>query len=108
VTRPTRFYSGSVWSRSLETGLRTSTYKLATLMALIDYCIENMPERLLVLRGSGSRYKDQLTRTPALPVGTAGVALWSEAGGARTRDHHDGGLPGPVSALGAQGFRHRG
>jgi hypothetical protein len=29
----------------LETGLRTSTYKLATLMALIDYCIENMPER---------------------------------------------------------------
>jgi hypothetical protein len=29
----------------LETGLRTATYKLATLMALIDYCIENMPER---------------------------------------------------------------
>jgi hypothetical protein len=29
----------------LETGLRTATYKLAALMALIDYCIENMPER---------------------------------------------------------------
>ena len=28
----------------LETGLRTSTYKLATLMALIEHCIENMPE----------------------------------------------------------------
>jgi HNH endonuclease len=28
----------------LETGLRTATYKLATLMALIDHCIENMPE----------------------------------------------------------------
>ena len=29
----------------LETGMRTATYKLATLMALIDHCIENMPER---------------------------------------------------------------
>lgn len=29
----------------LETGLRTATYKLATLMALIDFCIENMPQR---------------------------------------------------------------
>jgi len=29
----------------LETGLRTATYKLATLVALIDHCIENMPER---------------------------------------------------------------
>jgi len=29
----------------LETGLRTATYKLATLMALIDHCLENMPER---------------------------------------------------------------
>ena len=29
----------------LETGLRTATYKLATLMALIDHCIENVPER---------------------------------------------------------------
>jgi hypothetical protein len=29
----------------LETGLRTATYKLATLMTLIDHCIENMPER---------------------------------------------------------------
>ena len=28
----------------LETGLRTATYKLATLMALIEHCIENMPE----------------------------------------------------------------
>jgi hypothetical protein len=28
----------------LETGLRTATYKLATLMALIDQCIENLPE----------------------------------------------------------------
>ena len=27
----------------LETGLRTATYKLATLMALIEHCIENMP-----------------------------------------------------------------
>lgn len=27
----------------LETGLRTATYKLATLMALIDHCIENLP-----------------------------------------------------------------
>ena len=29
----------------LDPGLRTATYKLATLMALIDHCIENMPER---------------------------------------------------------------
>jgi hypothetical protein len=29
----------------LETGLRTATYKLATLMALIEHSIENMPER---------------------------------------------------------------
>lgn len=29
----------------LETGLRTATYKLVTLMALIDHCIENIPER---------------------------------------------------------------
>lgn len=29
----------------LETGLRTATYKLATLMALIDQCIENLPEQ---------------------------------------------------------------
>jgi hypothetical protein len=29
----------------LETGLRTATYKLATLMALIDYCIEHVPSR---------------------------------------------------------------
>jgi hypothetical protein len=29
----------------LETGLRTATYKLATLMALIDHCVENLPER---------------------------------------------------------------
>jgi hypothetical protein len=29
----------------LETGLRTATYKLATLTALIDYCIENVPHR---------------------------------------------------------------
>lgn len=28
----------------LETGLRTATYKLATLMALIDLCIENFPD----------------------------------------------------------------
>lgn len=28
----------------LETGLRTATYKLATLMALIDYAIEHVPE----------------------------------------------------------------
>ena len=28
----------------LETGLRTATYKLATLMALIDQCIENLPD----------------------------------------------------------------
>lgn len=27
----------------LETGLRTATYKLATLMAIIEHCIENMP-----------------------------------------------------------------
>lgn len=27
----------------LETGLRTATYKLSTLMALIDHCIENLP-----------------------------------------------------------------
>ncbi len=36
----------------LETGLRTATYKLATLMALIEHCIEKLPEntdeRLLV------------------------------------------------------------
>jgi hypothetical protein len=30
---------------TLETGLRTATYKLATLMALIEHCIENMPDR---------------------------------------------------------------
>jgi hypothetical protein len=29
----------------LETGLRTATYKLATLMALIEHSIENLPER---------------------------------------------------------------
>ncbi|WP_055404116.1 MULTISPECIES: HNH endonuclease [unclassified Mycobacterium] len=29
----------------LETGLRTATYKLGALMALIDHCIENMPDR---------------------------------------------------------------
>ena len=29
----------------LETGLRTATYKLATLMALIEHCIENLPEQ---------------------------------------------------------------
>jgi 5-methylcytosine-specific restriction endonuclease McrA len=29
----------------LETGLRTATYKLATLMALLEHCIENMPAR---------------------------------------------------------------
>lgn len=29
----------------LETGLRTATYKLATLMALVDHCIENVPAR---------------------------------------------------------------
>ena len=28
----------------LETGRRTATYKLATLMALIEHCIENLPE----------------------------------------------------------------
>lgn len=28
----------------LETGLRTATYKLATLMALIDQCIEHLPD----------------------------------------------------------------
>lgn len=28
----------------LETGLRTATYKLATLMALIDYAVEHIPE----------------------------------------------------------------
>lgn len=27
----------------LETGLRTATYKLATLMALMDHCLENLP-----------------------------------------------------------------
>ena len=30
----------------LETGARVATYKLATLMALIDQCIENLPEHL--------------------------------------------------------------
>lgn len=29
----------------LETGLRTATYKLATLMALVEHCIENLPEK---------------------------------------------------------------
>lgn len=29
----------------LETGLRTATYKLATLSALVDHCVENLPER---------------------------------------------------------------
>lgn len=29
----------------LETGLRTATYKLATLMALVEHCIENLPAR---------------------------------------------------------------
>ena len=28
----------------LETGLRTATYKLATLMALVDDCVEYLPE----------------------------------------------------------------
>lgn len=29
----------------LETGLRTATYKLATLMALVNHCVENMPDQ---------------------------------------------------------------
>src|SRR5690349_7455894 len=29
----------------LESGQRVATYKLATLMALVDHCIENLPER---------------------------------------------------------------
>ena len=29
----------------LETGQRDATYKLATLMAIIEHCIENLPER---------------------------------------------------------------
>ncbi len=29
----------------LETGQRDATYKLATLMALIDHCIENLPQK---------------------------------------------------------------
>lgn len=29
----------------LETGVRVATYKLATLMALIDHCIENLPQQ---------------------------------------------------------------
>ena len=29
----------------LETGLRTATYKLATFMALVEYCIENLPQQ---------------------------------------------------------------
>jgi HNH endonuclease len=29
----------------LETGLRVATYKLATLMALLEHCVENLPER---------------------------------------------------------------
>lgn len=29
----------------LESGLRTATYKLATLMALIEHCIENLPDQ---------------------------------------------------------------
>ena len=29
----------------LETGLRTATYKLATLMALLEHCVENLPDR---------------------------------------------------------------
>jgi hypothetical protein len=29
----------------LETGQRTATYKLALLMALLEHCIENLPER---------------------------------------------------------------
>ena len=29
----------------LETGQCDATYKLATLMALIDHCIENLPDR---------------------------------------------------------------
>lgn len=29
----------------LETGLRTATYKLATLSAVIDHCVENLPEQ---------------------------------------------------------------
>ena len=29
----------------LEAGQRDATYKLATLMALIDHCLENLPDR---------------------------------------------------------------
>ena len=46
----------------LETGLRTATYKLATLMALIDHCIENMPER-----------PDDVLSVPDSRSGTSGV-----------------------------------
>jgi HNH endonuclease len=41
----TRFQLGRRVVAMLETGLRTATYKLATLMALVEHCIENLPER---------------------------------------------------------------
>ena len=41
----TRCSSASVWLLSLSTGRRTATYKLATLMASIEHCIENLPEQ---------------------------------------------------------------
>ena len=40
----------------LETGLRTATYKLATLMALVDHCIEYLPAwRSESWRSTGAR-----------------------------------------------------
>ncbi|UQX11485.1 HNH endonuclease [Candidatus Mycobacterium methanotrophicum] len=45
VDAPEPLWLGQRVVAILETGLRTATYKLATLMALIEHCIENMPER---------------------------------------------------------------
>ena len=43
-SRPDPLLLGQRVVAILETGLRTATYKLATLMALVDYCIEHVPE----------------------------------------------------------------
>lgn len=51
----------------LETGQRDATYKLATLMALVDHCIENLPE-----------CPEDVLRVPCLvgASGSACVPIW--------------------------------
>ena len=69
---------------SRETGLRTATYKLATLMALVEHCIENLPQR-----------PEDTLRVPLPEAGSPGEpasAEPTEAGSPEEEDYL--GLPG--------------